>query len=107
MRGGGGQAWPAAGRQFVASWATPVQQVALSHLHEDHCGMAAYFAQHGIPVYCHREYVATTTDPIGQPLYRRFFWGRPRTFVTVPFEEQFTTDRYSFHVVRSLWPSNS
>lgn len=86
---------------FVASLPQPVQQVALTHLHEDHCGMATYFSEAEIPVYCHREYVATTTDPIGQPLYRRLFWGRPRTFVTVPFEERFTTDRYSFHVIET------
>lgn len=54
-----------------------IDQVALTHSHEDHCGNAALLAGKGIPVYLHENSVAAVTKPVQLPFYRWVFW-RPR-----------------------------
>lgn len=76
-----------------------VEQVVLTHLHEDHSGMASEAVAAGIPVYCHREAAPHTTRPVGLPLYRTAFWRTPRPFVSRPLPERVETERYRFDVI--------
>lgn len=77
----------------------PVAQVALTHLHEDHCGMASVPAQAGVPVYCHPDFVQTTTKRASLPLYRRAFWRPPAPFSSRPMSSRIETDKYALDVI--------
>lgn len=84
---------------FVAALPGPVTRLALTHLHEDHCGMAAYVAAQGVPVYTHPEFTHVMATRPRLPTYRKHFWGVPDPFVAQPFDPVFETERYAFQVV--------
>lgn len=86
---------------FVEDLPATVRRVALTHLHEDHCGMAAHFIRRGIPVYSHPNYVNAMARKPRLPAYRRSFWGVPAPFVSHPFPDVFETNRYSFSVIET------
>ncbi len=79
-----------------------MEQVALTHHHEDHTGNAPWIQQHcRIPVYIH---------PLGQsichsrthlPLYRRLFWGNREAFQPQIFPELIETNRFQFQIVHT------
>lgn len=83
---------------FVDALPGKVAWVGLTHLHEDHCGMASYFANGDVPIYCHWDYVESTSKSFRLPLYRRAFWGVPRPFTSKPFQNTVETERHRFHV---------
>lgn len=79
----------------------PVEQVVLTHLHEDHCGMAAPLAAGGIPVYCHPDYVSAAGSALRFPYYRRLLSGRPEPFPARPLGPKVETERFSFQVIHT------
>jgi glyoxylase-like metal-dependent hydrolase (beta-lactamase superfamily II) len=79
----------------------PVEQVALTHLHEDHCGLAFLFSEHGVPVYCLPESVAEAPLEPRLPLYRRLVWGRRPAFEALPMPEVLRTPNFEFRVLRA------
>lgn len=91
----------AKGFQQFFSALPDVQQVVLTHLHEDHCGMASYAVAAGLPVYCHSDSVTAASRPAPLPLYRRFFWRSPKPFVAQPLPSNVRTGRYSFDVLET------
>lgn len=78
-----------------------VEQVVLTHLHEDHCGMASYPAEAGIPVYCHPDFVDTASRSVSLPFYRTVFWRRPQPFQAQPLATTVQTERYTFDVIET------
>ncbi|HLS89079.1 MAG TPA: MBL fold metallo-hydrolase [Sphingobacteriaceae bacterium] len=85
-------------RRFLADL-PPVERVVLTHLHEDHCGMAAPLAAEGIPIYCHPEYVEAAGAPLRFAWYRRTLSGRPEPFPAQPLGLRVETEHYTFHVI--------
>jgi|WetSurMetagenome_2_1015567.scaffolds.fasta_scaffold113260_2 glyoxylase-like metal-dependent hydrolase (beta-lactamase superfamily II) len=79
----------------------PVEQVALTHLHEDHCGLAHLFSERGVPVYCLPESVADAPREPRLPLYRRLVWGRRPAFEARPLPEVVRTPDHEFQVLRA------
>lgn len=78
----------------------PLDRVVLTHLHEDHSGMAAFVAwRHRVPVYCLDTTGIAAGERIRLPLYRHVFWGTPEPFVAKPLGDAVETERYSFHVI--------
>ena len=63
-----------------------IRQATLTHLHEDHCGMAAWLQERwNIPVYCHPELVDEAAQDARLPLYRRLIWKGAGHFTPRPF----------------------
>src|SRR5699024_12139535 len=67
-----------------------IDQVAITHFHEDQTGGAAYLQkERNIPLYVSdikREYCMKKAD---YPLYRKFFWGNRKPFEAKQFEDYF------------------
>ena len=76
-----------------------VEQVVLTHLHEDHCGMASLPAGAGVPVYCHPDFAAATTRRVSLPFYRAAFWRRPAPFLARPLPSRIETGQHSFQII--------
>lgn len=74
-------------------------QVALTHLHEDHCGNAAALASRGVRILAPR--VSLGLGPVEPrlPLYRRLIWGRRPAFPAEPLPERLETERHAFRVL--------
>lgn len=59
----------------------PMEQIALTHSHEDHAGNAAWLQQQmDIPIYLHRESLQACTKKGDYPLYRQALWGSGQLF---------------------------
>ena len=68
-----------------------IDQVALTHHHEDHTGNAAFLAAQGIPVYIHGSVVNITRERAKIPFYRQVFWGEREPFPSLPLGKSFET----------------
>ncbi len=77
-----------------------IQQVALTHVHEDHSGMAGWLQEkYNVPVYLHRDSLRQAERPGKYPLYRRIFWGGRQPFHGEEFPRQLATNKYRFEVI--------
>lgn len=53
-----------------------IEQLALTHCHEDHAGNAAWIQRHkNVPIYIHRDSVNLCAEDGDYPLYRQALWG--------------------------------
>ena len=77
----------------------PIEQVALTHIHEDHCGLASELAARGLPILCPAESVEEAALEPRLPLYRRLFWGRRPPFPAAPLPETLRTPGHTFRVL--------
>jgi glyoxylase-like metal-dependent hydrolase (beta-lactamase superfamily II) len=78
----------------------PIQQVALTHIHEDHAGMAAYLQEKiKVPFYLHDESIAEALVEPQLSAYRLNFWGRRPAFKAQPMPDVIKCSRYSFQVI--------
>lgn len=79
----------------------PIERVALTHIHEDHCGLASDLAARGVPILCPAESVEDAAREPRLPLYRRLFWGRRPAFPAAPLPETLRTPNYTFQVLKA------
>jgi glyoxylase-like metal-dependent hydrolase (beta-lactamase superfamily II) len=79
----------------------PIEQVALTHLHEDHCGLASRLASRGVPLYCSGECVGEAGVEPRLPLYRRLIWGHRPAFSAKPLPDVLCAGRRRFRVLRA------
>lgn len=77
----------------------PVKACVLTHLHEDHCGNAAWLNERGVPVYCPGPCVAEAAAEPRLPLYRKLIWGRRPAFRALPLPQRVETPSHAFSVV--------
>ncbi|MEK5231596.1 MBL fold metallo-hydrolase [Lysinibacillus sp. FSL K6-0232] len=64
----------------------PIEQIALTHSHEDHTGNAAWLQQHmDVPIYLHHESIQSCAKDGVYPLYRQALWGERPAFTAQPF----------------------
>lgn len=68
-----------------------IEQVALTHHHEDHIGNAAFLAKKGVPIYIHHSAVDSAKKPMPIPFYRKVFWGEREPFSALPLGESLET----------------
>lgn len=79
-----------------------IEQVALTHIHEDHSGMAAWLQRHmDVPIYLHEKAVPEAKLKGKYGLYRHLSWGKRPVFEPQPMPEQLKTNKYSFDVIDS------
>jgi glyoxylase-like metal-dependent hydrolase (beta-lactamase superfamily II) len=78
----------------------PVEQVALTHLHEDHVGLSAWLSKSkGAEVLIHRDAVAVAAKGSPLPWHRRLGWGNYVPFVSQPLPERIERDHHIFEVI--------
>lgn len=75
-------------------------QVAITHLHEDHAGLAR-FLQKGreLPIYVHESAVEEAGQNSTAPLHRKIFWGNRRAFRPTLYPELVQTQNHTFEVI--------
>ncbi|MFA7078696.1 MAG: MBL fold metallo-hydrolase [Syntrophomonas sp.] len=79
-----------------------IQQVFLSHIHEDHAGMAYWLQENKqVPIYLHE---SSLEDALREPelaAYRLDIWGRRQAFKAEPTTNAIKTGSYIFDVIDS------
>ncbi|HLR51464.1 MAG TPA: MBL fold metallo-hydrolase [Candidatus Avamphibacillus sp.] len=79
-----------------------IDQVAITHFHEDHTGNAHVLQEErNVPLYMSeikREYCMTKAD---YPLYRKIFWGKRKPFRAEPIGETFTSRNATWKVIET------
>lgn len=85
-------------RQFFSNHV--IEQVALTHIHEDHSGMAFWLQeQYNIPIYLHEDSLRHTEQYGKYPLYRHLTWGKRKPFHGEPMPREISTSKYMFDVI--------
>lgn len=81
---------------------TPINQVAITHIHEDHCGNAAWVEKNlNVPIYIHPGDIAEAGTDSDYAEYRRLTWGERPAFHALPMPEVLKTEKYSFNVINA------
>lgn len=76
------------------------KMVAITHMHEDHCGMAAWIEQHmNIPIFVNPLDIPCANVKAVYPFYRQFTWGERDAFFPEPLGDIIKTDHYHFYAV--------
>lgn len=79
-----------------------IEQVALTHTHEDHSGMAAWLQrQMNVPVYLHEKAIPEAKRKGKYRLYRYITWGQRPAFDPLPMPQRLVTDKYTFEAIDS------
>jgi len=77
-----------------------IEQVALTHIHEDHSGMAAWLQENkNVPIYLHPDSIEEAAVEAEFVSYRLEFWGGRQAFIAKPMPEKIITSRYCFDVI--------
>lgn len=76
--------------------------VVLTHLHEDHCGMASWIEKNmGIPIYVSPEDIDEAAKDADYAEYRHLTWGDREAFHALPLGDAFNTGRHTLKVIRT------
>lgn len=74
----------------------------LTHLHEDHSGMAAWIEQNmGIPIYINAADIDLAAADGVYAEYRHMTWGDRRAFHALPLGDTISTGKYTFKVLNT------
>ncbi len=77
-----------------------IDQVALTHVHEDHCGMAAWLQENKqVPILLHKDSIDAASRKAVLPLYRLRIWGERRPFRGQSLPEEIRTPNYRFQPI--------
>ncbi|WP_025028144.1 MBL fold metallo-hydrolase [Caldalkalibacillus mannanilyticus] len=80
----------------------PLEQVVVSHHHEDHTGMADWLERKkNLPIYMLPETQRILNHPYKLPMYRYLTWGQMRPVQGTLIGEKIQTNRFTFDVVRT------
>jgi len=79
-----------------------IDQVFLTHIHEDHAGMAYWLEENKkVPIYLHPGSVGDALREPELAPYRLDIWGRRRAFTAAPMPDTISTEEYIFDVIDS------
>lgn len=79
-----------------------VDQVFITHNHEDHTGGAAWIDKNlGIPLYIHPMSVEVCKELEQTPTYRQITWGRRGAFNAQPFSKKMTSQNYNWEIIET------
>ncbi|MEO4052925.1 MBL fold metallo-hydrolase [Solibacillus sp. CAU 1738] len=78
-----------------------IEQIVLTHYHEDHSGNAAYFQKKGIPILMNQIMLESCTKRADYPLYRKLFWGAREPFHGQPLESTFESRNATWDVIET------
>ncbi len=78
----------------------PIDKVALTHLHEDHSGMASWLQKNRqATIYLHPEACPQALQKGKYPLYRHYHWGGRKPFTATPMPDMIHTEKHSFRSI--------
>lgn len=79
-----------------------IEQVVLTHHHEDHTGMAHWLGSHlDVPIYMHESGIVQAGKRARLPFYRHMFWGKRLPFSAQPLGTHFKTEHYHWEVIHT------
>ncbi len=79
-----------------------IEQVVLTHVHEDHSGMAYWLQKHKkVPIYLHPQAIKDAEDKGRYRLYRRLMWGKRKPFNPCPIPSIIKTKKYKFEAIEA------
>lgn len=79
-----------------------IEQVALTHIHEDHAGAAPWIKENlDVPVYLRSESIEEALQPTHVQLYRRILWWNRGAFQAEIIPGQITAGKYVFDCIDS------
>lgn len=79
-----------------------IDQVVITHLHEDHSGCASVIEQErNVPIYIHEMSLEDCKKNPRYPLYRQIFWGKRKPFSAKPLNETFTSRNATWDVIET------
>jgi glyoxylase-like metal-dependent hydrolase (beta-lactamase superfamily II) len=77
-----------------------VDQVVITHAHEDHTGGANYLqTEHHLPIFMNEMSIEECAKRADYPFYRQFFWGRRRPFEAQPIGDTFRSRNADWTVI--------
>lgn len=77
-----------------------IDQVVITHFHEDHTGCAAYLQRKmGLPVYMNEPMIDYCRQKADYLLYRKIFWGKRDPFAARPLGATFSSRRAVWDVI--------
>jgi len=87
-------------KRMFRSW--DIQQVAITHHHEDHMGMVPWLATHkSLPIYCHESMIPWIEEKQYSPRYLRFLKRVTKDITVYPFPEIIKTPNYEFYPIET------
>lgn len=79
-----------------------VDQVVITHFHEDHTGGASYLqTEYELPIYMNKMTIKECSEKATYPLYRQLFWGKRQPFHAQPIGETFTSRNAAWDVIHT------
>ena len=99
-------------REFLSFFKPlPIEQVVITHHHEDHTGNAHFLQnERNVPIYMHDKMIEYCSKPADYPLYRKVFWGnRPPFHAESIFkngsnsenQQMFSSKNYTWDVIET------
>lgn len=79
-----------------------VEQVVITHFHEDHTGGAAYLQDtYHLPIFMNGMSIEDGMKKANYPLYRQLFWGRQKPFQAEPIDDVFSSRHATWTVIET------
>ncbi|WP_155592925.1 MBL fold metallo-hydrolase [Lysinibacillus cavernae] len=80
----------------------PIEQIALTHSHEDHAGNAAWLQQQrDVPIYLHLDSIQLCAKDGDYPLYRQALWGERPAFMAQPISTTLQSNTAVWDVIET------
>ncbi|MCG7345956.1 MBL fold metallo-hydrolase [Sporosarcina sp. ACRSL] len=77
-----------------------IDQVVITHAHEDHTGGAQFLqTEYGLPIFMNEMAIEECAQKAYYPLYRKYFWGARRPFEARPIGETFKSRNADWTVI--------
>lgn len=77
------------------------EAVVITHLHEDHAGLASDLDKAGFPVFLHSTSIKEASENPRVSLYRRFYWGQRKPFCALPLADKIEGKTMIFDVIET------
>ncbi len=80
-----------------------INQVVLTHIHEDHCGMASWLQENiDAPIFLHKDSIDVAAKKAPLPLYRLRLWGERLPFRAQSMPDEIRTSNHRFQPIDTL-----
>lgn len=79
-----------------------IEQVVITHYHEDHTGGAGYLQKkYGYPIYMNELTIPDCAKEANYPLYRQLFWGKRKPFQAQAIRDTFSSRNATWDVIHT------